>query len=414
MSDAAAAAAAIADGLCADAIHHEGRCTWIAPKVEEVRGTRPSAVFVPLGGSVYDGTAGVALFLAEAWVGTGDPRQRATARAAARHAISRVERNPSGGLHAGVTGAAWAIARVGRLLGDEDLLGAVPALCALEPPAVETDLLSGAAGTALGRAALEGARRALPLAEEVARRAEWHGDACSWATGRAADRAANLLGLSHGASGIALALAEIGVASGRDDLLAVARGGFAYEREAFDQAEGDWPDLRLGPGGGTGGPSFAPTWCNGAPGIALARIRAHDLLGDPVLLDEARIALALTARGVEDWLSADGSDFGLCHGIGGGIDVLLRGARALHGEGVAWEALARAAAEHGVRRYHDTGEPWPCGWGSGASPALMDGSAGIGLMLLSVADARVETPLLIEVSTEHVGPIPSEEVLNAR
>ena len=89
-----------------------------------------------------------------------------------------------------------------------------------------------------------------------------------------APRAVPLLGLAHGASGVALALAE--AAAIAPDLrpgLALAVGGLAWESGWFDPIQG-WPDLR------SDEPTFPVWWCHGAAGITTVRLRLLQLAQD--------------------------------------------------------------------------------------------------------------------------------------
>ena len=95
---------------------------------------------------------------------------------------------------------------------------------------------------------------------------------------RNADQPRPLAGLSHGASGIGLALIETGVALGDDTLVDAGAAGFAYEEAVFDAATGNWPDFRPA---SPPGPGMA-SWCHGAPGIGPARLRALQTAPGPV------------------------------------------------------------------------------------------------------------------------------------
>lgn len=402
MIDVLQAAAAIGDEICEGAVWHGDRCTWVAPAIQEIPRERPRLIFAPLGPTLYDGTAGIALFLAELWTMSGRQEHRRTALGAIRHAVARSGTEGRAGLHGGRTGTALAARRVAIATDREDLLGAIPALVA-EPSemAQETDLLAGIAGSALGLMALgplAGANlldRVERLGDEIVVRAEAVGPHRSWPTGRPQDRIANLLGVSHGASGIALALAEVGAATGRSDLLDVARAGFSYERALFDPKEKNWPDLRALTRSAAVGPSFMTAWCHGAGGIAAARLRAYEILGDDELRSEAVMALATTAQAARDNLDADGADFCLCHGLAGNADVLLTGARSLPEEGATWRQIAVDVAAAGIERYHARGVAWPCGRGAGPTPSLMLGLAGIGLFLLRLGNVGIASPLAI-------------------
>ena len=97
----------------------------------------------------------------------------------------------------------------------------------------------------------------------------------------------------------------------------------------------------------------ADSWCNGAGGIALARLRAHALLGTPALRRDADVALAACERHVAGLLGRDPHDFSLCHGATGAGDVLLAGGRA---------ELAAQVGRLGIERHGRPGAPdFPCG-----------------------------------------------------
>ena len=119
------AAAEIGQTLARQAIWQDDRCNWIG--AEFVRDDQKSnsyfnTVFKSLGPNVYDGTSGIAMFLARLAVLTGDPQVRRTALGAIRHALGRfggaraVNRI---GFYSGLIGIACAAADVGRILGEK-------------------------------------------------------------------------------------------------------------------------------------------------------------------------------------------------------------------------------------------------------------------------------------------------------
>ncbi len=108
-----------------------------------------------------------------------------------------------------------------------------------------------------------------------------------------------LTGLSHGASGMGLALLEAGVALSDGRLVDAAVRAFDYEHTLLDETAGNWPDLRIRPGTAEERLPFMVAWCHGAPGIGLTRLRALELLpGHPraaVWRHELEMAMGLTA-----------------------------------------------------------------------------------------------------------------------
>jgi len=198
-----------------------------------------------------------------------------------------------------------------------------------------------------------------------------------------------LLGLSHGASGMALALATAGQVLRCSGYVDAAFDAIRYERGALDRARLNWPDFRLLDGRGSGDiPPVMWSWCHGAPGIGLARLVALGIRDDAPALEDLELALDSTARS-----GFDGND-SLCHGDLGNLDLLVT-ARARGYDGSWVGALAEQSARLVQRLAR--GE-WRCGIpGAVETPGLMTGLAGIGYGLLRLADPfRVPSLLCLE------------------
>ena len=90
---------------------HDGRCSWVGAAAEP---ERFDAARVPRRSArvLYDGTAGIGLFLAQVAAATGDEAARRTAAGALRHAVERA--GEGDGLHAGALGVAWAARAAAR------------------------------------------------------------------------------------------------------------------------------------------------------------------------------------------------------------------------------------------------------------------------------------------------------------
>ena len=371
-----------------------------------------------VGASLYDGTAGIALGLA-ACAEAASPREAeplaVAARGAARHALEAADGLLDAGrlaLFDGATGVALGVALTARALGDGGLRERAAALtaailaraggdAATDP---ELDLIAGVAGIVLGQQAIgtvlgEGPDAAL-MARSSARliaAAEPQTWGAAWATGGARSGGPPLLGLGHGAAGVALALGEL--AAARDDTAALGacHAGLEYERGWYDPDRVAWPDLRDA-GGDDGEPvSWMSAWCHGAVGIGLSRLRLGQLTGDRTMLAEASAALQAARQLVVSSGTAlcEGatSDCTACHGLGGVVELLLVASRAL-------ELPAHARAGRRVARLmleqRDAAGGWPCGLpGANEVPGLMLGTSGIALTLLRAAGAvDLPTPLL--------------------
>lgn len=377
----------------------------------EPHGGQWVAVHRAMGPLLYDGSAGIGLFLARLARISGDPIVRATAEGALAQASSAADALAAAGeygFYSGLSGIAWACGEGGRELAHDGFVARGDAVmrdaARLPPRNDRLDIINGSAG--LVPALLAAYRR--DENDELLSAAVRHGDRLlslatrgdvgwSWDTlGFPGER--HLLGLAHGASGIALALAELGIATGRGEFLVAARAAVDYERAYFRPAEGNWPDLRsfVQPGP-TGEPPSMLAWCHGAPGIGFARLALTRLLPDePAIRDEAETATRTTAAN----LAAGGTgNFSLCHGDGGNAELLVLAAETLDRPDLM--QLAVSVATHAMERFEAGGLPWPCGVpGAGETPNLMLGTAGIGHFFLRLHDrSSIPTPLLPGATT---------------
>jgi len=188
-----------------------------------------------------------------------------------------------------------------------------------------------------------------------------------------------LTGFSHGAAGIAAALARLHRATGMADFLRSAQHGLDYERSQFSPERGNWPDFRTA----ETPTQFMNSWCHGAPGIALSRLCLRGTaLWNTAAEQEVQVALATTMR---DAVPVDQ----LCCGSFGRAAILRIAAAC--GLGAAWaraaeDILARSVAlaerSGGAYRLFSLAE------GHVFLPGLFTGNSGIGVVLLKVDDWR--------------------------
>ncbi len=396
--------------LCSEALWAGNQCNWIGPVQEpgDHRSAEYWAKSAALGPDVYSGTSGISLFLAELSIRVMDDDVRRTALGAIRQAIAQVEAltpRTNVGFYCGWTGVALSAARIGALLEEKTLEEAAVKLVrrfgVIRDDGVSFDAISGCAGAIPALLALEellGEKPCLDLAVQLgdrllrtARRSE---EGWSW---KSVSERRNLTGLSHGAAGAGYALVELYHATGKHQYRDAAEGAFRYERHWFNHEEGNWQDLRSLKGsprlGSRRNKSFATTWCHGAPGIALSRIRAYEVTGEEVLLREAEEALKATRRCVDRALAGgDGGD-SLCHGATGNADVLLYGDKAL-GNGLGRDVALRNAEAISKQWSPRAGAEY-----EGRHPAmpngLMLGIAGAGYFLLRLSHPDVPSVLTL-------------------
>jgi lantibiotic modifying enzyme len=248
------------------------------------------------------------------------------------------------------------------------------------------------ASAALDQACPDGAaRRAVGAAARIllTRGHESQGG-LAWSTEIAASRP--LTGISHGASGMALALHTAGRLLGDDELLRAAGAALRYERTTFDAERRNWPDYRILDDRPAGEPPLMVAWCHGAPGIGLVRLATLGAPSAPDAEDDLEAALETTA------LHGFGANDSLCHGDLGNLELLMR-ARELGRHGAWAPTLAtqsrRLAAK--LRR-----GDWQCGIPGGVeTPGLMMGLAGLGYGLLRIA-APTRIPSLLSLEGPRV------------
>jgi lantibiotic modifying enzyme len=348
--------------------------------------------------SLYDGTAGIALFLSWLVHFTEDSLERATLLGALnqlRQAVADARPADILGFYRGFAGIASAFMHAGNVLGEERWtrcgVEILTILAKIEPEATRLDVMDGSAGTipSLLQAAVQFGR------EELILTAKAHGDLLlriavrselgwSWNTDGSAENMP-LVGYAHGASGIACALLELHGVTGEEQYREAALEGLRFERSQFNSQWHNGPDLRAD-GRAQGlpinhGARSAVTWCYGAPGVGFSRLQIREFLSsDHDVAVELETALQLTKLTLTQ---PAGMSEGFClyNGAGGLADFLLEAAKTL---GVPeWHQLADAVGRTGIATFHETDMPWPCGvLGHGETPNLMLGLAGIGYLYL--------------------------------
>jgi len=208
-----------------------------------------------------------------------------------------------------------------------------------------------------------------------------------------------LCGFSHGVSGIGYVFLELGRYLNCPDLLQVADLAFQYERQWLHKYS-FWPDLRKAAykpetetnflnslRKGEIGPFTTPgrmeAWCHGAPGIGLARLRAHRLTPNQTYFSDLKAALEISKKAEKQAMNAPFADqnLTLCHGRCGNIDFLLEAGTYLEDE----ESLQLVGKFKQQLIQHLGGDNliksgYPIG--DHEDPSLFMGTAGIGYFLL--------------------------------
>lgn len=399
----------IGRSLARDAMWHANRCNWLGPMSDVFMG-RTVPAYGMLGPCLYDGTAGIGLFLGQLAALTQDQVIKETARGAIRHALSRIEDVPARvtfGLHTGHVGIAHSALVVGTLLQDDEMRsqGRDLMLDVLHRRIGDECILDSMVGLSGAIPAFLSARNNFPLdieplvqwGEALIARAENCERGASWDTATemrrglgatfptwmqpAEQKGPNLLGLAHGAGGIGLALLELAECTGETRFRDVAERAFAYEDSWFDPQLLQWPDLRHH--GNEEEKQTHVAWCHGAVGIGLIRIRAWELTGHPAYRAQALTAMRITADTLARQLRPD-VNFCLCHGIAGNAELFLHDKVGFGAQGIR---LLRDVLRFGMDTYHLPCRPWFYGESSESRVpvGLMTGLAGTGYFFLRLA-----------------------------
>lgn len=389
--------------LCRDAIWSGDSCNWTGDFMKSVD-SRWQVVHETCGPVLYNGTAGIALFLANLFAFTRNEALKRTAQGALNCALSFLDQFDAitgFAFYSGLTGIAYALMETGELCGEEEFVAGgfqlLEVTSSVEPSLSQSwDVISGSAGVVpillklharYGREFLwDAALRHGELLVQAATRGE---EGWSWKTTDDPEMKP-LTGFSHGAAGIAWALLELYGQTKESRFLEGAQQALDYERRCFNPQQENWPDFRTTRA--SGDPVFAVAWCHGAPGIGLARLRCYQILEDRELLAEAQAAQRTTSRFLT---SVSGqANYSLCHGNFGNAELLITASDILADH--ASLKIVHDLADEALQKYHPGRAPWPCGvLNGGETPNLMLGLAGIGYFYLRLYDRKVPSVLLV-------------------
>ena len=302
----------------------DGSVTWIGMGY---RHSNQGFRLQGLGYGLYDGSCGVALFLAALAKITGDSQWRELAFATLqplRHDLQDAKPNFVAQLTRllGISGAtglgsiAYALAQISQLLQESALLAdALKAAALITPDLIAADqtfdITEGAAGAILGLLALPAST---PLEQAIAcgehlleHQTSTDNRLRAWKT----RNGKQLTGFSQGAAGIAYALLRLFAVTKETRFLDAATEAIAYEQSVFLAEAQNWYDFR------SEEPCFRVSWAHGAPGIGLGRLGGLSVLDTTDIQQEIAIALETTQK-----FALSGVD-NLCWGNLGRMETLL-------------------------------------------------------------------------------------------
>jgi hypothetical protein len=354
--------------------------------------------------NILNGAPGIILFMLELYRHTGTDRYLDLAKGA----IQRLLNDPVSEapeyftLYTGATGLIYTAVKIYEISGDHAFLESAKVLAkeyeaGIKLRVKKKDLLSGDAGNLLALTYLYHFSREesvfsliVFLIERIVNNARPAAKGIKWMENSLSID--SLTGFSHGSSGVAYVLMQVGHYFGSPDLIWLAEQAFDYEMSYFSKDKNNWIDLRLLTSWLDRTDIFdwnidkfkaitnnINAWAHGAAGIGLARLHAFHITGKKNYLKHTRI---VERRSLEDFRKKQWINYSLLNGFGGIAEFLLT---AFNNSGKkSLLHTAQAIALEAIQ-YNRSGH-----LKSGAlanDPGLFTGLSGIGYLLLRTINA---------------------------
>jgi hypothetical protein len=364
-------AVTIGSHLCDTAVVERGGLSWM----KKFDGSN-DGIGSP---DLYDGSAGVVLYLAALAKATGTTSFADAARGGARWLAGSdwSAGRAAPGLHCGEAGTVITFLRLKEFLGEDAWLSAAD-IRARRLRGVTLnglDLIYGAAGLAVALAEVaeatndsnhlvEADRAGSILLGSAKTGPGHHGVFWNIPSGDPSLAPSPLLGLAHGAAGVALALIHLYRATADERYLTAAEGaGEMLLHQAVKGADGGWRwPLTLG-----GDRLNQQAWCHGAAGIGHFLLSLYNCTHEDRWLPSIAGAVVTTQN---DGGSRD--RLGLCCGVAGCGSFLLDASSVI---GISTQRVAQGLGGLIMERRRTESLP----------PDLMQGEAGIGSFMLRLA-----------------------------
>lgn len=372
---------------------------------------------------IFNGDCGVALFFIALFEFDGQPKYLELARRILARMLQSEKADKPGFycFYSGITDLIYTCIRMFELTGEETYrLRALELVYQHQEDIIEKvtkfDLLSGHAGNLLVLTLVYHYHPAQDILEIIHRILDkFIAGVRISATGLKWDHFKfafdSMAGFSHGASGIAYALMQVGEYFGYDGLNYLAQEALAYEMQYYDAGSQNWLDLRLGfVRLGLSDAhlwdinTFLPeinnvnSWAHGAAGIGLARLYAYKTTGEPSYLEQCR---TIVARCKQD-IAKKREDYTLCSGYGGMIPFLLRYQQLDQRSDLAADILNIAG--DALSLYEEQGTYNTFIESNRVDTGLLSGKAGVGYMLINILTNGAMKDVLCLQPPEHKKP----------
>lgn len=367
-------------------------------------GDSEAAQLVSLGSDLYNGSTGIALFLAAHYHVCGSEKSKELAYkalASTRHQLkqntaARWARTIGIGGASGLGSVIYGLAAASQLLNDPDILAdALSAANLISADLIAADesldIIGGSAGAILGLLKLHQVAglglaldKAILCGEHLLKKPRIGDDGKRCWINPQMLSPKPLNGMSHGASGFAYALIKLYEKTQRQEFLDAANECLEYEKSNYLPEHTNWGDLR-----GSGSTDVCQ-WCHGAIGIGIARLgikNAWKSYREDIDIDIQNAILASEKY----WPNNTDS---LCCGTLGSVEFINQCGKTLAREDLKvlarnrFAALMNAANQNGGFTFHSNNPDFNLG--------LFRGAAGVGYTALRQLDPNLPNVLLWE------------------
>lgn len=198
-----------------------------------------------------------------------------------------------------------------------------------------------------------------------------------------------LAGIAHGGSGICLALAKLYSFTNDLKYKNAAIQGLLYENTLYSNKENNWRDMRFSQDE-IPEDHYVMYWCNGAPGVGLARCRILEFIKQEFIKTDLENAVIKTLKDGFTEVS-----YSLCHGDMGNLELLLAATPIL--PKLQLEQYISSMTRHMFYTVAKEDMHWKCGIpGRQQIPGLMLGLSGIGYQILRIRNRQLPSVLLLD------------------
>lgn len=388
----------IAQLLYRHAIRRKESAAWIGL---DWLGDSNNAQLIALGPNLYNGNAGISIFLSAhaAFTGSTDSKDLAIAglsllRKNIKHKNrAQLVRSIGLGGAIGIGSIIYALTLISNYLHDDNLIDDALLYASMITDEninddKQLDVIGGCAGLILCLIRLYSMchsqfilETAVKCGEHLLRQPRQGKEGSrSWIVKETRNKPLN--GMSHGASGFAYAMSSLANTTNNHKFMDAALECLKYEDNNFDCYQKNWPDFRI-----SDKINWPNQWCHGATGIGLARIamlKLDTLNLHPQCLNDALKSLRDAIDGTE---MAGGSDLDtLCCGKLGNVELLDEAGRFLDRPD-----LCQKAKQILINIISSSEISGDYRWNAGSkefNPGFFRGMSGLGYTLLRRADSQ--------------------------